>query len=194
MEITEVLSSSSVDLILDQPSPFVNLKSLKVYPERECQGKRAPKKVTMSTKLKSFLLDSSPGSTFTMVSREEVEAQKLMDEVRVLLEKTNGKSKTNRAQLEQGKTIVGSHEHKKLKIGEKMVDIMSGCENTGLQLSQRIENTRRVLSKLQRMTVLLTKLPASKSAKFQTCISSLYAEVGDILNHLKDCLNFQEQS
>ncbi|KAK1438303.1 hypothetical protein QVD17_04110 [Tagetes erecta] len=85
LEIVEFLSSNQ-DLILHQPSPFVNLKSLKIYPETVWYY-NAPKKVAMSTELKSYLLDSSPRATFTMVLREEIKAQKLMADLRVHLEK-----------------------------------------------------------------------------------------------------------
>ncbi|MFS8030437.1 putative F-box domain, leucine-rich repeat domain superfamily, F-box-like domain superfamily [Helianthus anomalus] len=70
LEIVEIISLST-DLIIHQPSPFVNLKSLNIYPQIiGYWWNQARKKETMSTKLKSYLLDSSPGCSFTMVLRE----------------------------------------------------------------------------------------------------------------------------
>ncbi|KAM0028807.1 putative F-box domain, leucine-rich repeat domain superfamily, F-box-like domain superfamily [Helianthus debilis subsp. tardiflorus] len=63
---------SSVELILDQPSPFVNLKGLKIYPEFYYWEEHTQPKVTMCTEVKSYLLDGSPGATFTMVTHEDI--------------------------------------------------------------------------------------------------------------------------
>lgn len=61
------LLSSSVKVILNQPSPFANLMSLKICPEL-CD--EPYKKLTMSTEVKNYMLDSSPRATITVVSRE----------------------------------------------------------------------------------------------------------------------------
>ncbi|GJY11465.1 F-box domain containing protein [Tanacetum coccineum] len=69
LEILELLSKS-VELISHQPSPFANLKRLKIYPKLvyECE---LPKEMrNVSTEVKNYLLDNSPGATFTLVSRE----------------------------------------------------------------------------------------------------------------------------
>ncbi|KAK1438306.1 hypothetical protein QVD17_04113 [Tagetes erecta] len=182
LELIEVLSSSlasSVDLILPQ-SPFVNLKYLKIYPEEIHQ---ASKKVAMSTKLKSYLLDGSSGSTFTMVFREEIIAQELMADLPVYLERENKSSKIKRAHLDRGKTPVESHEPEKLKIWEDMALIKSGCENPGMQ-----HNTRVIILKLQRIKELLTMLPASKRAKLQPCFSSLCAQADIVINQVTDSM------
>ncbi|XP_071695722.1 F-box/LRR-repeat protein At3g26922-like [Rutidosis leptorrhynchoides] len=75
MEILELLSSK-MDLISNQPSPFANLETLKVYPLTEILIGQTQKKVDVSALVKSYLLDSSPNATLTMVSREEVRAAK----------------------------------------------------------------------------------------------------------------------
>ncbi|KAK9052830.1 hypothetical protein SSX86_029460 [Deinandra increscens subsp. villosa] len=177
--IVELLSSSK-DLILQQPSPFVNLKSLKIFPETICpfvKSKKAPKKVTtMSTKVKSYLLGGSPRSTLTMVLSEEVLAQKLMDEIRVCLEKENDIFDTCRAHLERGKTPEESHGPKKLESGGNMVQIQSGWKDLVEQFQRREENSCLVISKLESIQELLTKLPESNRAKIQPCLSSLCAE------------------
>lgn len=62
-------------LISNQPSPFANLESLKIYPvnihsvDIDSQG-HLPKKVNVSTELKNYFLDSSPSASLTLVSRE----------------------------------------------------------------------------------------------------------------------------
>ncbi|GJX45813.1 putative reverse transcriptase domain-containing protein [Tanacetum coccineum] len=58
--------SSSAELILHQPSPFVNLKSLKIYPEIKTLYATS----NVSTLVESYFLDSSPGVTLTMVLRD----------------------------------------------------------------------------------------------------------------------------
>nr|XP_043614600.1 F-box/LRR-repeat protein At1g55660-like isoform X2 [Erigeron canadensis] len=74
LEIIELLSSS-VELISQQPSTFVNLKSLTIFPKKILgwETKGLPKgKVNLSTEVKRYLLDGSPGATLTMFSREEI--------------------------------------------------------------------------------------------------------------------------
>ena len=60
------LLSSSLELISHQPSPFANLKILHVYPKLISLNEKG----TISSEVKNYLLDSSPGVTFTMVLRE----------------------------------------------------------------------------------------------------------------------------
>ncbi|PWA74207.1 F-box domain, Leucine-rich repeat domain, L domain-like protein [Artemisia annua] len=67
LEILELLSSSA-ELMLNQPSPFTNLKSLHIYPIKEVW--ELQNKVKISTEVKNYLLDNSPSATFTEVSRE----------------------------------------------------------------------------------------------------------------------------
>ncbi|GJV42318.1 F-box domain containing protein [Tanacetum coccineum] len=69
LEILEHLSSS-VEIISHQPSPFANLKSLKIYPSLVEKWQLPEKIVNMSTEVKNYLLDGCPGATFIMVSRE----------------------------------------------------------------------------------------------------------------------------
>ncbi|GKA29968.1 F-box domain containing protein [Tanacetum coccineum] len=62
-------SFSIMELIAYQPSPFVNLKSLKVYPDHWSCVETIPAEV-----YKKYLLDGSPSATFIEVSYEEVRA------------------------------------------------------------------------------------------------------------------------
>ncbi|XP_076902142.1 F-box/LRR-repeat protein At3g26922-like [Bidens hawaiensis] len=57
---------SSVELISHQPSPFANLKSLKIYTHYVSLNEKARTKVTMSIEVKNYLLDGSPGATVTI--------------------------------------------------------------------------------------------------------------------------------
>ncbi|KAJ0865556.1 putative F-box domain, leucine-rich repeat domain superfamily, F-box-like domain superfamily [Helianthus annuus] len=69
VEIIELLNSA-VELISHQPSPFANLKSLKMLPRINCGWKHQHVQVIMSTEVKSYLLDSSPEATLTEVPSE----------------------------------------------------------------------------------------------------------------------------
>ncbi|XP_076911982.1 F-box protein At4g22280-like [Bidens hawaiensis] len=144
LEIVEILSSTA-DQILHQPSPFVNLTSLKIYPAKStfC-NEQAPKKVAMSNELKSYLLDSSPKCTFTMVFREEILASKLLTELGVLLEKEKDDTNTNKIPVE-------SHKPKKLKLGWNMAQIRSSWDNLDVQIMQRKKKAFLIISKLQRV-------------------------------------------
>ncbi|KAF5753908.1 putative F-box domain, leucine-rich repeat domain superfamily, F-box-like domain superfamily [Helianthus annuus] len=147
LETVETLSSS-LDLNLHQPSPFVNLKSLKIYPLTTYSWNPASKKVAISTELKSYLLDGSPGATFTMVLREEIEARKLIAKLGVLLEKEKDNTKTSSACVERGEAPVESHKpktEKKLKIGGNVAQIKGYWEDLGVQIEQR-NKTRLTMS------------------------------------------------
>ncbi|XP_076911970.1 F-box/LRR-repeat protein At3g26922-like [Bidens hawaiensis] len=184
LEMVEILSSS-VDQILHQPSPFINLKSLKIYPRNTFYDEQAPKKVAMSNELKSYLLDGSSESTFTMVLREEIQAQNIMDELRVILEKEkDDNSKTNRAHVDQGETPA-----KKLKIG--MAQIKSCWENLDVQIYRRKEKVCEIISKLQRVEELLANLPASNKAKIQQRFSILCTEADIAISKITDCMKIQ---
>ncbi|XP_076899503.1 F-box/LRR-repeat protein At5g02910-like [Bidens hawaiensis] len=71
MEIIEILFSS-VELISHLPSPFANLKSLKIHRKiYSTQKEQTQPEVTMCTEVKNYLFDGSPGATFTMVSHDQ---------------------------------------------------------------------------------------------------------------------------
>ncbi|KAJ0923791.1 putative F-box domain, leucine-rich repeat domain superfamily, F-box-like domain superfamily [Helianthus annuus] len=117
--------SSYMEQISLQPSPFSNLKKLKIYPVYVPRDDEAHEKVTMPTKVLNYLLDGSPSATLTMISYESgvflcslyvklqevkakqqkaqafanaVEAQKRMSSLQGLLEKekANIETRTNR--------------------------------------------------------------------------------------------------
>ncbi|KAM0054124.1 putative ankyrin repeat-containing domain-containing protein [Helianthus debilis subsp. tardiflorus] len=68
LEIVERLSSS-VELLSNQPSPYANLKSLMIHPG---QLIRSRERVKMAAEVRGYLLDSSPGATFTVYSYEYI--------------------------------------------------------------------------------------------------------------------------
>ncbi|KAJ0431819.1 putative F-box domain, leucine-rich repeat domain superfamily, F-box-like domain superfamily [Helianthus annuus] len=195
LELVETLSSF-LDLNLHQPSPFVNLKSLKIYPQTAYSWNPASKKVkvAISTELKSYLLDGSPGATFTMVLREEIEARKLISKLGVLLEKEKDNTKTSSACVERGEAPVESHKpktEKKLKIGGNVAQIKGYWEDLGVQIEQRNKTACHFLSKLQHIEQLLTMLPASNKAKIQPCFSTLCAEVDNVISKITDSMKVQ---
>ncbi|KAK1438301.1 hypothetical protein QVD17_04108 [Tagetes erecta] len=188
LEIVEVLSSA-IELILPQPSPFVNLKSLKIYPDIVHLWEHEPKRVTiMPANLRSYLLDSSSQSTFTKFLREEILEEKLLAELRVLLEKEKDNTETNRARLEQRKAPVQSHTQ---EIGRNMALIKDTWENLGVELQKRKEKACFIISKLQRFEELLASLPTSNRAKYQPCFSSLRAEADIVLHQITNSMKAQ---
>ncbi|KAD3641788.1 hypothetical protein R6Q59_004338 [Mikania micrantha] len=170
LEIVELLFSS-VELLLHQPFSIVNLKRLKIYPEIVCQSEQASKKAIMFNELQSFLLDNFPGSTISLVLREEIKAKDVMAELRMILENEKDNSNTN----------------PKLKIEGNMVLIKSCWKNLGVQ----IEKASVIMSKLQDVEDLLTKLPASKRAKIQPCFSNLCAEAHIAISKITDGMKIQ---
>ncbi|KAJ0734808.1 putative F-box domain-containing protein [Helianthus annuus] len=67
LEIIKILCSY-VELISHQPSPFANLKCLEIYPKIHPDSEQTQPKVT--TEVKNYFVDGSPGATFTMFSHE----------------------------------------------------------------------------------------------------------------------------
>ncbi|KAJ0666408.1 putative F-box domain, leucine-rich repeat domain superfamily, F-box-like domain superfamily [Helianthus annuus] len=190
LEIVELLSSS-VELLLRQPSPFVNLKSLKIYPERVRLSGQAPRKVAMSSELKNYLIDSSPGATFSMVLREEIIAHELMAEFEVYLEKEKDNIKTSGAQVE---APVESHEPKtkeKPEIRGDMAQIKGYWENLPVQIERMKKTACLIISKLQRIEELVTVLPASKRANIQPRFSRLCADANFVISNITDCMKIQ---
>nr|GEW54271.1 F-box domain, leucine-rich repeat domain, L domain-like protein [Tanacetum cinerariifolium] len=158
IEIVEVLSSS-VELISGQPSPFTNLKMLKIYPENVDFNEQAEKKVDMSMEVKNYLLDGSPSATFILVSREEKiaemrtkSAQKQMDNMRVQLEWEIANIETNMSPY----------------------------------IKRRKSRISGIISDLHDIKEVLIKLPASNRAELQPCFSSLCSEADIVVKKIMD--------
>ncbi|KAI3713665.1 hypothetical protein L1987_72248 [Smallanthus sonchifolius] len=170
LETIEALSSS-VELVSDKPSPFANLRSLKIYPvDIELKG-QTQKKVFVSNEVKSYLLDGSPSASFTLVTREEIKARDatfahhLMTELWVMLEED--KAKINRDHMRPGKAPTESH-----------------CDDLAMQSQLVKTKICDIISKLQHIEGLLTKLPTSNGSKLQVSFSSLCAEANLVIKKL----------
>ncbi|GJS32220.1 F-box domain containing protein [Tanacetum coccineum] len=184
LEIVERLSSSA-ELILHQPSPFANLKSLKIYPVREILHVKA----NVCTLVESYFLDSSPGVTLTMVLREEIRAHKLMEELQKLLNLWKANSDKKIAQVDQGdvenqraqqETIIESQS------GERLTQIKSYWSNLTKWSEEGEERSCRIISMLQEIESLLIELPASHRAKMQPMYSCLHAEADTFMDKMMD--------
>ncbi|KAK9052903.1 hypothetical protein SSX86_029533 [Deinandra increscens subsp. villosa] len=191
------LLSSFVELISYQPSPFANLKSLNVHPGHVIPKDQTQPNVTMSTEVKNYLLDGSPGAAFTMVSLEEAiaamdvaSALGLMKELEVLLDQW----KENTVHMEQDKAPNGSHRAQpdtkmKLCTGETTAHVESYWKDLNNQLKEGHRRSVSASSMLEVIEEVLIKLPTSHRAKLQPKFSSLCAEVDtimdDMMHHLK---------
>nr|XP_043639201.1 uncharacterized protein LOC122610259 isoform X2 [Erigeron canadensis] len=209
LKIIELLSSS-VELISRQPSPFVNLKSLTIYPRKLFMGEPSdlPKgKVHLSTEVKNYLLDldSSPGATLTMFSREEIIAvkdiqlaRKRMAELRVLLEQqkanteTKGKAPMECDNAKMHKKRNAQPEMKmQLQIGGNRELIKSYWKDRSVRVEQRKAKVCLIISMLEGIEGLLKKLPATNRAMIQPCFSSLCFEANTVMNKIMN-MHFDE--
>ncbi|GKC96227.1 hypothetical protein Tco_1161669 [Tanacetum coccineum] len=143
--------SSSVEIISHQHSPFANLKSIKIYPLLVDKWKLPRETLTMSTEVKNYLLAGSPGATFTMVSREEIIAERKVTHAKncmvILqgyLEREKADIATNRAHIkvenvpmESRKTLMDDKQNAldELQIERNMARINSFWQS----LSEQIE-------------------------------------------------------
>ncbi|PWA81805.1 F-box domain, Leucine-rich repeat domain, L domain-like protein [Artemisia annua] len=200
LEILEHLSSS-VEIISHQHSPLANLKSIKIHPLLEKW--RLPRDtINISTEVKNYLLDSSPGATFTMVSREDIIAERnatyaknCMAELRVLLEQEKADMETNRAHTEQENVPMESHNAKmdeeQNALDENVGHINSCWESLNEQIKEGKEKMDYIVRQLRFIRELLTKLPASKRAEMQPCYSSFCAQAESVMCKKRDCMKIQ---
>ncbi|XP_071695732.1 uncharacterized protein [Rutidosis leptorrhynchoides] len=108
LELVKFLSSHS-KLISQQPCPFANLRSLKIYPE----NLEVDRKVSMSTEVKNYFLSRSTSAAFTLISREEARGvsmdrclREFIVKSRVLLEKDKLDTQRNISRIGQIDCIV----------------------------------------------------------------------------------------
>ncbi|KAJ0630984.1 putative F-box domain, leucine-rich repeat domain superfamily, F-box-like domain superfamily [Helianthus annuus] len=209
LELLKLLFSS-LELILDQPSPFTDLKSLKIYPADITKPE-----VTMSTEVKNFLLDSPHGATFTPVSyevravRNVASAENLMRKLQVLLDKWTENSEINTTDMEQDKAPMESQTatmHEQVEVenerafpdtkikwhfGDRMTHIESYWEGLNEQYEKGYENTGHTISMLREIKVILTKLPASHRDKLEGRFSGLCVEAETIMDNVMDCMKIK---
>ncbi|KAJ0824569.1 putative F-box domain-containing protein [Helianthus annuus] len=184
LEIVELLSSS-VELMSHEPSPFVNLKSLKIHPARE----EVPEhdSVKMSAEVKSYLLDGSSGATFTMVTREEIRAarntklaQNRITALRALLEQEKARTETKLTKIA---------EQRSPQFSECIDSHIDMCwKYTGVQIKTGKEKASNIISELQEIKGLLAKLPASNLATVQSSFSTLCAEADIVIRKIAECI------
>ncbi|KAJ0431591.1 putative F-box domain, leucine-rich repeat domain superfamily, F-box-like domain superfamily [Helianthus annuus] len=212
------LLSQFVELISHLPSPFANLKRLKIYPEYvtpEAED-QTEQEVTMCTEVKNYLLDASPGATVTMVSHDEIRAvmnvqsaRSLMRELQELLDEWKENSEANTAHMKQDKAPIESHmstvheqgeveDHKAQpdtkmegRSGGRMTHITCYWEDLNEQFKKGNEKTGHILSMLQKIEGVLTKLPTSHRAKLQERFFGLSAEAEALMDDVMDCMKIQ---
>ncbi|PWA55634.1 F-box domain, Leucine-rich repeat domain, L domain-like protein [Artemisia annua] len=184
LEIVECLSSS-VELISHQPSPFANLKSLKIYPA----WKELHPKANVSTLVENYFLDSSPGATLTMVLREEIRALELMKKLQGLLNRWKENNDKNTARVDQGE-VENQRAQQETIIESESVERLTQIKSYWIDLTKWSEEgdkrTCRIISILQKIESLLIKLPASHKAKMQPMYSCLYAEADTFMDNMMD--------
>ncbi|KAM0059689.1 putative leucine-rich repeat domain superfamily, F-box-like domain superfamily [Helianthus debilis subsp. tardiflorus] len=186
LEIVELLNKS-VDLMSYQPSPFVNLKSLKIHPVRELSEVREHTRGKMYAEVKSYLLDSSTGATLIMVSREDIRAikntkfaQEFVSELWEMLEQ-------EKARIEA--KITKTREQGRPHFSEHIYKCNDRCwEYTSMQVKEGKEKTSDIISMLQNIKGLLAELPASNQATIQPSFSTLCAEAAIVTNKITECI------
>uniref|UniRef100_A0A251RLI6 Putative F-box domain, Leucine-rich repeat domain, L domain-like protein n=1 Tax=Helianthus annuus TaxID=4232 RepID=A0A251RLI6_HELAN len=190
--------SSYVELISHQPSPFTDLKSLKIYPTYVPLVGQTQPKLTLSPEVEKYLLGSSPGATFTTVSHEEIRAVKnvtsarnLMLELRVLLDQWKENNETDKVCMKQDKALMKGHTttvpkqgevencsaqrdmEMKCHFGERITHIESYWKDLNSQVGKGYNNTCRTISLLRKIEGVLKEVPRSHRAKLQARFSSL---------------------
>ncbi|KAK9059850.1 hypothetical protein SSX86_020554 [Deinandra increscens subsp. villosa] len=186
LEFVEPLISYMERISL-QPSPFSNLESLKIYPVYIHSDDEAHKKVNLTSKVMTYLLDGSPSATFTLISYEEIKekqqkaqaianaatAESLMASLLVLLEKEKanietdgtrmspmGRHEENSTDEEKNETedqVQAPVERMQLHFKRKMAQMKRCWEDVGTQIDQGKRNTRNIISRLRDIEVLLLK-------------------------------------
>ncbi|GKE23564.1 hypothetical protein Tco_1435076 [Tanacetum coccineum] len=187
LEILELLSSY-VRVISHHPPPFANLKSLDIYPKM-VNAWETPKDIT---EVKNYLLDSSQGATFTMVSRQEAiadikatQASVRMADLKRFLDKEKDIIETmaNRDRMQQPTESMYNDDDN----GEPKTQKQLRIRKINKQIQSRWLDHKKLIGEgdwivnligldLEIIESILTELPASKRAMLQPCFSSLCAE------------------
>ncbi|GKB44352.1 hypothetical protein Tco_0889294, partial [Tanacetum coccineum] len=191
--------SPLMELISYQPSPFVNLKSLKVYPSDLCVKVLQ----TIPAEVKKYLLDGSPSAIFTEVSCEEMRALKnaasalnRMTELGVMLEREKANIETNIANLDRVMTPMKCHEEQdKMQINKWQIECQ--MHRYWKDLSAQIEHgkakTSGIISKLCYIQELLTELPASKRDQIEASFARLCTETDIVMDAIMNSMKTQSE-
>ncbi|KAJ0427760.1 putative leucine-rich repeat domain superfamily, F-box-like domain superfamily [Helianthus annuus] len=186
LEIVELLNKS-VDLMSYQPSPFVNLKSLKIHPVRELSEVREHTRGKMYAEVKSYLLDGSTGATLIMVSREDIRAIKNTKFAQEFVSELWERLEQEKARIEAKMTK--TREQGKPHFSEHIYKCNDMCwEYTSVQVKKGKEKTSDIIIKLQDIKGLLAELPASNQATIQPSFSTLCAEAAIVTNKITECI------
>ncbi|PWA87081.1 F-box domain, Leucine-rich repeat domain, L domain-like protein [Artemisia annua] len=184
LEIIELLSSP-LTLISHQPSPFVNLTSLRIYPELYDEPRF---KNVMSSEVKNYLLDGSPKATLEMVSRKDIRAvrdaalaENLMAELKLLLDEEKVPLKCNNENMSQRPVDMS-------RIREHIQSCFSKMHTQMYHGEQKINS---ILSLLEHIKGLLRQLPVSKKAEMQPRFSCLSTEANNVIKRLWDHMKFE---
>ncbi|XP_076925452.1 F-box protein At5g03100-like [Bidens hawaiensis] len=184
---------ASVELISRLPSPFSNLKSLKIYPYYVSLNEQARPEVTMSYEVKEYLLDASPGATITMVSHEEAKTVKnivlacmFMRELQVLLYQWKENSETNTTRLMQGKAPM---EVKNQLATERKWHFWLRMTDNNEQFAKMYKS---IVSIVQETEGILTKIPTSShQSKLKLSFSRLCVDVETLMDDMADYVKIQ---
>ncbi|XP_071695731.1 uncharacterized protein [Rutidosis leptorrhynchoides] len=198
LELVEFLSSQS-KLISQQPSPFANLRSLKIYPENlDIDRKRS-----MSTKVKNYFLSHSPGAAFTMIPREEARclsmARCLRDFIansRVWLKREKLGIQRNMARIGQDKPQV---ENQMAQQGTQMqhhfwgltAPIKSWWIDMKLEIDLGKSKIDDIVTRLEFIQGKIVQIPASKRDMVLAPFISLIAEANTVICEIMECMKIQ---
>ncbi|KAI7730550.1 hypothetical protein M8C21_001327 [Ambrosia artemisiifolia] len=163
----------------------------------------------MSTKVKKYLLDGSPGANFTRISYKEIKEKQRKAQAIENAAAAQNRMANFQVMLEKEKANIGTHMHihrpmeadaqdqgnaplekVQLQFERKMAQMKSYWEDVRVQIDQGRTKTCDIISQLRDIEVLLLKdLPTSKRDELQACFSSVCAEadtvVKKILHHMK---------
>ncbi|KAK1438379.1 hypothetical protein QVD17_04187 [Tagetes erecta] len=168
-----------VELISHLPSPFSNLKSLKIYPYDVFSMEP---EVHVSTEVKNFLIGSSPGVTFTVVPREKGCSKTNMTELENRMVTTYDKVEVENNSWAEADT--------KMK-GEGITHVNNYWKDLDAQLKEGFKFSGHINSLLADMEAVLPDLPTSHRHKLQKRFSGLFAEVETVMSSMMNRMRIQ---
>ncbi|KAJ0427723.1 hypothetical protein HanHA300_Chr17g0638281 [Helianthus annuus] len=136
-------------------------------------------------------------------------ARSLMRELQVLLDEWKENGETNTAHMKQDKAPIESHmstvheqveveNHReqpdtkmKLHFGGRMAHIKNYWGDLNKHLKNGYDNTGIIISMMQEIEEVMTKLPASHRAKLEERFFGLCAEAETIMGNVMDCMKIQ---
>ncbi|PWA89334.1 F-box domain, Leucine-rich repeat domain, L domain-like protein [Artemisia annua] len=181
LEIVELLSS--YEPISHQPSPFANLKSLKIYPVSKRIAQK--KKVNVSNVVKNYFLDSSLSATVNLVKREEIRAQATLERLQRLLNQLKESIENNKAQMLMVENQRAQQETK-MQWRERLTHIGSYWKDLNEWHEKVNKKACRIIKMSRKIEILLRKMPTSNRVKMQSIFARLGAEADAIMDNMID--------